>query len=147
LQEHVFPELGISLLIPEDLFVMTNADYNSENPSLLESYQLYIQNYGYPEGPSSGDFQIYGFYQFNLPKISWDDFAVIETDSTSYAYINYVEIGGLRGFDAQYSGQRNRFVYLFHYRDGALNFAISNPTEDNKIRADQIISTLKLKND
>jgi hypothetical protein len=142
--EYVFEELGISLLVPDDLYIVTNADYNTENPSLLDSYQLYIQNYGFPEGPASGDFQIYGFYQFNLPKISWDEFAEIETEITSFEYINYVEIAGLRGFDTQYSGQRNRFVYLFHYLDGTLNFAVSEPTEANKILADQIILTLKI---
>jgi len=43
-KKQVFPELGISLVIPDELFVITNADYNSEDPTLIDSYQLYIQN-------------------------------------------------------------------------------------------------------
>jgi hypothetical protein len=77
-------------------------------------------------------------------EIGWDDFAAIQTDSDNFQYVNYVEIGGLRGFDAQFSGQRNRFIYLFHYRESTLNFAISEPTESYKLIADQIISTLKV---
>ena len=147
LSEQTFDELGISLIVPDELFVIKEPIFDADDPSIIDSYLFYIQDYGYPEGPASGDFQIYGFYQFELPKISWEELAEIQADTTNYEYVNYVEVGGLRGFDTQYSGQRNRFVYFFHYQDGVLILAISSPTEFNKNRADAIINTLTVLGD
>ncbi len=105
--------------------------------------QFYIQNYGYPEGPATGDFQIYGFYQFDLSPISWEEL-VQNSNSPEYANMSYIEFAGLRGFEGQFSGQRNRYIYLFHLDGRVLNIAVSEPTEANKQLADEIIATIAL---
>lgn len=143
-QRYTFNELGISLEVPEGLYVQKNPVVSLDDPSKLESYLFYIQNYGFPGGPASGDFQIYGLLQYGLPPISWEEFATIQDNSQGmYQYVNYIEVGGLRGFEAQFSGERNRFVYLFYLEQHILNIAVSEPTPENKAIADQIIATLQ----
>jgi len=58
------------------------------------------------------------------------------------AYANEIEINGVRGFDTQLSGQRNRFVYKFYLEGRIFSMAVAAPTEENKVIADQIVSTL-----
>jgi hypothetical protein len=106
---------------------------------------FYIQNYGHPGGSPTGDFQMYGLLQYNLPSISWEQFAEVQDDSQGmYQYVNPIEINGLRGFDTQFSGQRNRFVYLFYLEGHVLSIAVSEPTPENKALADQIIASLQV---
>jgi hypothetical protein len=76
--------------------------------------------------------------------VSWDEFSNGTLNSSMNAYANYIEIDGLRGYDTQLSGQRNRFVYLFHLDQHVLSIAVSAPTQENKALADQIISTLQV---
>jgi hypothetical protein len=143
-QRYTFDPLGISLEVPADLYVAKVPDVDLNDPSKLASYLFYIQNYGYPGGPNTGNFQMYGHLQFGLPPASWEQFAEIQNDTTNYEYVNYIEINGVRGFDAQFSGQRNRFVYLFYLDGRVLTIAVSEPTAENKALSDQIIGTLEL---
>jgi hypothetical protein len=143
-QRYTFDQLGISLEVPAELFVWKDPLVDLNDPSRLESYLFYIQNYGYPEGPNSGNFQMYGHLQFVLPTVSWEQFAEVQNDTNSYEYVNYIEINGIRGFDAQFSGQRNRYVYMFYLDGRVLSIAVSEPTPENKALSDQIISTLEL---
>jgi hypothetical protein len=143
-QRHMFEGLGISLEIPNELYVRKDPQVKYEDQSKLESYLFYIQNYGYPGGPSSGDFQMYGLLQYNLPPISWEQFSDIQINSTMNAYANYIEVGGLRGYDTQLAGERNRFVYHFYMDGQVLSIAVSQPTQENKAAADQIINSLEL---
>ena len=113
-QQYTFGELGISLEVPADVYVQKDTNVSLNDNSKLEGYLYYIQNYGYPGGQSSGDFQIYGSLQYGLPLISWEEFADIQNNSEIYEYVNPIEIDGLRGFDTQYAGQRINYVYLFH---------------------------------
>jgi len=83
---YTFEQLGISLDIPEDLYVRKDLDVNYEDQGKLDSYLFYIQNYGYPGGPSSGDFQMYGHLQYNLPPISWDEFSNNQNLSTAFTW-------------------------------------------------------------
>lgn len=139
---HMFKELGISLDIPKDLYVKKEPLVKYDDQSKLDSYLFYIQNYGYPGGPSSGNFQMYGILQFNLHTISWDEFSNIHINSPNNSYANYIEVGGLRGYDTQLSGVRNRFFYHFYLEGYDLSIAVSDPTPENKILADQIIQSL-----
>ncbi len=143
-QRHTFDELGISLEIPTDLYVKKDPIVKYEDQSKLESYLFYIQNYGYPGGPSSGDFQMYGHLQYDLPPISWDQFSNDQVNSPMNAYADYIEVGGLRGYDTQVAGVRNRFVYHFYLEGHVLSIAVSDPTPENKAFADQIINSLEL---
>ena len=142
-QRYTFDQLGISLEIPSELYVSKDPLVSYDDPSILDGYLFYIQNYGYPGGPSSGNFQMYGHLQYNLVPISWEVFAGNIINSTMNAYANEIEINGLRGFDTQLSGQRNRFVYQFLLNGQVLSIAVSDITEENKAAADQIISTLQ----
>jgi hypothetical protein len=144
-QRVTFDELGISLEVPSDLYIQKDPSVSYDDPSTLESYLFYIQNYGYPGGPSSGDFQMYGHLQYGPFMItSWEDFSNNTINSPMNAYANYIEIDGLKGYDTQLSGQRNRFVYLFHLDGHVLSIAVSEPTPENKALADQIIQSLEL---
>jgi hypothetical protein len=138
-----FEELGISLEIPADLYVRKDPQVNYEDQSKLDGYLFYIQNYGYPEGPSSGNFQMYGHLQFNLLKISWDDFSNNQINSPMNTYADYIEIGSLRGYDTQVAGQRNRYVYHFYLDGYVLSIYVSDPTPENKVLSDQIIQSLQ----
>ncbi|MCJ7717884.1 MAG: hypothetical protein MUO54_15385 [Anaerolineales bacterium] len=141
-KRYSFDQLGISLEVPAELYVQKDPIVNYDDPSKLDSYLFYIQNYGYPGGLSSGDFQMYGWLQFDLPPVSWEQFASNTLNSPTNAYANPIEINGLKGFDTQLSVTRNRFVYLFYINQHILSIAVSAPTEENKALADQIISTL-----
>lgn len=141
---HTFGSLGISIEVPTNLYVRKEPLVKYDDQSKLDSYLFYIQNYGNPGGPSSGNFQMYGHLQYNLPPISWEQFAQIQQDSQMYEYVNEIEIDGLRGFDAQYTGQRNRFIYLFYLEGQVLTIAVGEPSPENKVLADQIIQSLKV---
>lgn len=143
-QRHVFEELGIALEIPTDLYVYKDPIVNFEDQSKLDSYLFYIQNYGYLGGPSSGDFQMYGHLQYNVVPISWEKFSDNQINSPMNAYADYIEVGGLRGYDTQVAGVRNRFVYHFYLDGQVLSIYVSDPTPENKAFADQIINSLEL---
>lgn len=139
-----FGQLGISMEIPEELYVKKEPLVNYDNQSKLDSYLFYIQNYGMPEGPSSGNFQMYGSLQYNLPPITWEQFNEIQDNSQGmYEYITPIEINGLKGYDAQFAGQRNRYVYTFYLQGQVLSIAVADPTPENKARSDEIIATLQ----
>jgi hypothetical protein len=142
-----FGQLGISLEVPAELFVMKDPLVNIDDPDRLDSYLFYIQNYGYPGGSNSGDFQIYGHYQYDLPPTTWEEFALNTINSPMNEYAQEIDINGLRGFDTQLSGQRNRFVYQFLVDGRVLSLAVSEPTDENKALADQIISSLSFDQD
>ena len=144
IQRHTFEQLGISLEIPKELYVRKGPLVNFEDQSKLDSYLFYIQNYGNPGGPSSGDFQMYGILQYNLPPISWEEFSDNQINSPMNAYANYIEVGGLRGYDTQVAGERNRFAYHFYMEGSVLSIFVSQPTPENKASADQIINSLEL---
>ena len=143
-QRHMFEQLGISLEIPTDLYVKKDPLVKYEDQSKLDSYLFYIQNYGNPGGLSSGNFQMYGTLQYNLPPISWDEFSNNQVNSPMNAYADYIEVGGLRGYDTQLTGVRNRFVYHFYLEGSVLSIYVSEPTPENKAFADQIINSLEL---
>ena len=146
-KRYTFDQLGISLEVPAELYVYKDPGVNYDDPSKLDGYLFYIQNYGYRGGPSSGDFQMYGHLQFDLLPISWEEFASNQIDSSMNAYANEIEINGVRGYDTQLSGTRNRFVYYFFLEGNILSIAVAAPTEANKAKADQIISTLEFNPD
>lgn len=140
---YTFDELGISLEVPADLFVIKDPIVNPDDSSKLDAYLFYIQDYGYPGGPSSGDFQIYGSLQFDLPPVSWEEFAALQDNTAEYEYVKAIEINGLRGFETQLAGQRNNFVYLFYLDDHILRIAVSSPTQENKSLAEEILKTIE----
>ena len=138
-----FEQLGITLDIPEGLIVIKEPIPNPDEPDKLDAYTFYIQNYSLDGGPGEDYFQMYGFLQYSLPLTTWEDVASGVLDSDMYAYAEEIEVNGFPGIEAQFSGQRNRYVYLFLLDGRVLNIAVSEPTEANKILADQIISTLQ----
>jgi hypothetical protein len=138
-----FGQLGISLEVPEDLHVVKNIDVNYEDPGKMTGYQFYIQNYGQRGGPSSGNFQMYGHIQYDLPPTSWEEFASNLTNSPNHAYVTEIEVNGLRGFDTQFSGVRNRYVYYFYLNGRILSIAVAEPSEANKTVSDRIINTIQ----
>jgi hypothetical protein len=138
-----FDQLGVSLEIPAELYVYKNPQFNYDDPSKLDSYLFYIQNYGYPGGSPSGDFQMYGILQYSLWSKTWEEFKENTLNSPMNAYAFEIDVNGLRGFDTQGSGERPRFVYQFLVNGQVLYLAVSAPTEENKALADQIVSTLQ----
>lgn len=139
-----FEELGISLEIPSELYVRKDPLVNYDDQSKLDGYLFRIQNYGYPGGPYSGSFQMYGHFQYSLLKTSWEEFSDNQLNSPMNAYANYIEVGGLRGYDTQVAGQRNRYVYHFFLDGYVLTIAVADPTPENKALSDQIIQTLQI---
>lgn len=138
-----FQQLGISLQVPEGLVVIKDPIVNLDDPSRLESYLFYIQNYGPSGGPTEDYFQMYGLLQFSIPPTDWETYKNDILNSDMYAYAQEIEVNGLPGIDSQLGGQRNRFVYYFPLDGRILTIAVSDPTEANKALADEIISTLE----
>ena len=138
-----FEQLGISLQVPSDLCVIKHPSVKFNDQSKLESYVFYIQNYGCPGDTHSGDFQMYGLLQYTSMPRTWEAFSTIHLDSPNNAYAKYIEVDGLRGFDTQLTGQRNRFVYHFFLQGYDLSIYVAEPTEENKELADQIIQSLE----
>ena len=138
-----FQQLGISLQVPEGLVVIKDPIVNLDDPSRLESYLFYIQNYGPTGGPTEDYFQMYGLLQFSIPATDWETYKNDVLNSDMYAYAQEIEVNGLPGIDSQLGGQRNRFVYHFPLDGRILTIAVSDPTEANKVLADEIISTLE----
>ncbi|MFC2028971.1 hypothetical protein ACFLTX_03485 [Chloroflexota bacterium] len=142
-----FGQLGISLEIPSDLCVIKSPEVNFEDQSKLNGYTFYIQNYGCPGSANSGTFQMYGLLQYtSLPK-TWEAFSTTHIDSPNNAYANYLEVGGLRGYDTQLTGERNRFVYHLFLEGYDLTIAVGEPTSETKILADQIMQSLEFSRD
>ena len=142
-KRHRFQQLGISLEIPSELCVIKDPSVKYEDQSKLGDYVFYIQNYGCPAGPSSGNFQMYGLLQYTSMPRTWERFSDIHLNSPNNAYANYIEVDGLRGYDTQLTGQRNRFAYHFFLAGYDLSIYVSEPTEENKELADQIIQSLE----
>ena len=138
-----FEQLGISLEIPSELCVIKDPSVNYEDQSKLDAYLFYIQNYGCPGGPSSGNFQMYGLLQYDLLPRSWEEFSNAHLDSPNNAYADYIEVDGLRGYDTQLTGIRNRFVYHFYLDGNDLGIYVSDITPENKDLSDQIIQSLE----
>lgn len=138
-----FDQLGISLEIPSNLILTKDPIVNFDDSSILDSYLFYIENDRETRETISDYFQMYGHLQYNHPKISWEDFADIHANSPMYSYANEIEINGLRGFDAQFTGERNRFVYQFYLDGHTLSIAVAQPTEENKMLSDRIIQTIR----
>jgi len=138
-----FDQLGISLEVPEGLMVIKDPIVNLDDPSKLQSYLFYIQNYGPNGAPTENYFQMYGHLQYDLPLTTWDEYKNDVLNSDMYAYAQEIEVNGLAGIDSQFTGERNRFVYYFLLDGRVLSIAVSDPTEENKALADQIINTLE----
>jgi len=138
-----FDQLGISLEIPEELEVIKDPIVNLDDPSKLQSYLFYIQSYGPSGAPTENYFQMYGHLQYDLPPTTWDEYKNNILNSDMYAYAQEIEVNGLEGIDSQFTGERNRFVYHFLLDGRVLSIAVSDPTEENKALADQIINTLE----
>lgn len=138
-----FEHLGISLIVPEDLLVIKDPMVSLDNPTKLQGYLFYIQNYGPEEGPGEDYLQIYGHLQYGLDLINWEEYAADVLSSEMYAYAKEIVVNGLSGIDSQFSGQRNRYVYHFVLDGRVLTMAVADPSEQNKALADQIINTLQ----
>ena len=138
-----FEQLGISLQVPSDLCVIKHPSVKFNDQSKLESYVFYIQNYGCPGDTHSGDFQMYGLLQYTSGPISWEEYSNIQVTSPINEYANYIEVDGLRGYDTQLTGERNRYVYHFYLAGYDLTIAVAEPNLENKELADQIIQSLE----
>ena len=139
----IFEQLGISLEIPESLVVVKDPLVNLGNPTKLQGYTFYIQNYGPQEGPGEDYFQLYGHLQYDLEPTTWEEYTSGVLGSEMYTYTEEIEVNGLPGIDSQFTGQRNRYVYHFVLDGHVLTMAVADPTEENKALADQIINTLQ----
>jgi hypothetical protein len=141
---YVFDELGISLDVPAGLNVEKAPIASPDDTSKLDAYTFYIQKNAEQVSPGSDYFQMYGLLQFDLPPLSWEEFSAIQDNPDVYAYVNPIEINGLRGFETQLAGERNNFVYLFYMDGQTLRIAVSSPTTENKALAEKILKTIHL---
>lgn len=139
-----FDELGISLSIPENLYVIKTPNYNVETDK-LDSYNFYIQNYGFEGGTATGDLQIYGLYQFDLPSTTPEELAKVKEDTQNYVYVNEFAAGPLSGYETQQKGERSNYVYMLLLNGRVLRISVSEPTETNRLTAEKILKSIKLK--
>lgn len=139
----IFEQLGMSLEVPDGLFVIKEPIAKPDDPGKMQTYTFFIQNYRPEEGPGEDSFQLYGHLQFDLDPTTWEDYASEVLGSEMYAYTLEIEVNGLPGIDSQFTGQRNRYVYHFVLDGHVLTMAVADPTEENKVLADQIINTLE----
>jgi hypothetical protein len=86
---------------------------------------------------------MYGRLQYTSGPISWEEYSNIQVTSLINEYANYIEVDGLRGYDTQLTGERNRYVYHFYLEGYDLSIAVAEPNLENKELADQIIQSLE----
>ncbi|GIW69619.1 MAG: hypothetical protein KatS3mg101_0366 [Patescibacteria group bacterium] len=120
-----FDKIGISLSIPENLYVIKTPNYNVETDK-LDSYNFYIQNYGFEGGPATGTLQIYGLYQFDLPETTPEELEKIKEDTQNYLYVKEFTAGPLSGLETQQKGDRPNFVYLLLLNGRVLRVSVPN---------------------
>jgi len=137
-----FSELGISLEVPAALEVSKEPIPNLDDSSKLDAYTFTIQNHPDSKGLGTKDFQIYGLYQFDLPKITLEQFDTIKTDPEGFSYVTEFDVDGLKGFEAQYDGGRNNYIYFFYLKEQVLRITVSPATPGNKDIAEGILRTL-----
>ena len=142
-KEYIFEELGVSLNIPGNLHVIKSPGFNA-NTGKLESYNFYIQNYGDEGGPATGDFQIYGLYQPDLPEITLEDIAAMKDDTENYVNVKEFLAGTIQGYEARQKGERPNYIYSLLLNGRILKIAVSQGTETNKAAAEKILKTLKV---
>src|SRR3989344_3808223 len=142
-ETNTFEELGISMQVPGELVVIKEPVI-SEETGELESYIFYVQNYGYEGGPETGDFQLYGSYQFRLPTVQLRDLEAMKEDTQTYEYVKDFVAGDLTGYESQYKGERNNYVYSLLLYEQVLRISVSEPTAENKELAESILKSIKL---
>lgn len=142
-KEYVFDELGISLVVPENLHVIKSPTFGATTGK-LESYTFYIQNYSDKDGPPTKYFQIYGLYQPDLPETTYEDLALMKNDTESYEYVKEFSAGTLKGFEVKQKGERANYSYLLLFNGRVLRITVSEGTVENKTAAEKIIKTLKV---
>jgi hypothetical protein len=135
--------LGISFSIPKELNFESVPNFNTETEK-LDSYTFYIQKEAYDTSKPEEYFQMYGLMQFDIPTTTLEDLYKMKEDKNTYSYTKEIEINGVKGLEAQFSGQRNRYVYYLLLNDRLLTIAVSEATDANKKLAESILNTLEM---
>lgn len=134
--------LGISFDIPKELNFESVPNFNPETEK-LDSYTFYIQKEAYDTSKPEEYFQMYGLMQFDIPTTTIEDLYKMKEDKVTYLYTKELDINGVKGLEAQFNGQRNRYVYYLLLNDRVLTIAVSEATEENKKLAESILNTLE----
>lgn len=131
-----FEPLQLSLKVPPELIVHT------EEPNPGNDFTAYIQNYPFNAPAASEDaYQLYIIWQ-KTPTITQAEFQQLKNDLDT----NSVEDSTINGYLAikgQVKGERSRFAAYILKGDTKISLFTSEPTQANKERTDQILSTFK----
>ena len=68
----------------------------------------------------------------------------MKEDTQTYEYVKDFVAGDLTGYESQYKGERNNYVYSLLLDEQVLRISVSEPTAENKELAESILKSIKL---
>lgn len=141
-KKYTFKELGLTLQVPSDFIVTFEPQLNLDTNTAY-AYTFTIQNYS--NGPTEDkNYQLYGIYQFDTEKV---DSGILPTlkEEMNEESVSETTISGLPAIQGQLKGERQRFA-TYIVEDGyILKLFTSEPTEENRLTSEKIISTFEFK--
>lgn len=142
MEEYTFNELGLALKVPRGFIVTFEPQLNLDTNTPY-AYTFTIQNY--TNGPTDEkNYQLYGLYQFDTEKVDSSILPILKEEMNE-ATANKTTIAGLPAIQGQLKGERQRFV-TYIIKDGyLLKLFTSEPTEENRLITEEIISTFQFK--
>jgi hypothetical protein len=130
-ESYEFPEVGLSLSAPFEMSV-TGEKLDER------TFTLYVQRQEYSEGMEY--YQLYGLYNLSTDTVNVEDLkSGFNEDS-----IEELNIDGYTAISGQNKGERNRFVTYIITDKGLFMLATSQPTIENKLLTDEILSTMQI---
>lgn len=131
---HTIEEINLTYKTPEEMEVSFESQ-KDEQTGIAYSHTLYVQkgNGGTPEY-----YQLYGLYQVGEAYTGSLEFFKEELDNAKE-----ITVSGLPAISGQVKGQRNRFVTHISMPDGRFSLFTAEPTEENKILTEKILSTFE----
>ena len=137
---HTFTELGLSFQVPDNFYVNFEPQLNLDTQKPY-AYTFTIQNY--KNSPTQElSYQLYGIYQFDGEKIDESILPELKNEMNTNT-ANEITVAGLPAIQGQIKGERQRWV-TYIIKDGyLLKLYTSEPTEENRLITEQILSTFK----
>lgn len=137
---HTFTELGLAFQVPDDFYVNFEPQLNLDTQKPY-AYTFTVQNYNDSPTPELS-YQLYGIYQFDGEKIDESILPELKNEMNTNT-TNEITVAGLPAIQGQIKGERQRWV-TYIIKDGyLLKLYTSEPTEENRLITEQILSTFK----
>ena len=137
---HTFTELGLTFQVPDNFYVNFEPQLNLDTQKPY-AYTFTVQNYNDSPTPELS-YQLYGIYQFDGEKIDESILPELKNEMNTNT-TNEITVAGLPAIQGQIKGERQRWVTYIIKNGYLLKLYTSEPTEENRLITEQILSTFK----